>query len=76
MTNSELKKALKSGEIITLTNNEEYLEAEVSYKKTRWGGCEYKIFFNGAFVKITKTFEPIIKKLDELVKKYNLTLQS
>lgn len=64
------KNALVNGETIEFEN--ENFNLELSHGKTLSGGKAFKVFFNGAFVSISKTFKPLEKKALELISKHNL----
>ena len=65
------KQELLKGEVFTFVNENEFLEAEVSFGKTL-SKNEFAIFFNGEFVKIAKTFKAIENKIEQLKKDFNL----
>ncbi|HAY3591735.1 TPA: hypothetical protein JRX31_001443 [Elizabethkingia anophelis] len=64
------KNALANGEIIEFENED--FNLELSHNETLSGGKAFKVYFNGAFVTISKTFKPLEKKALELINKHNL----
>jgi hypothetical protein len=67
---SELE--LKNGKTFVFIDQYETVEAKISYGKTLEGYNAFKIWFNGKFVIISKTFIPIVHKLNELADRYQL----
>lgn len=67
---SELE--LKNGKTFSFIDQYETVEAKITYGKTLEGNSAFKIWFNGKFVIISRTFNPIIHKLNELVDRYQL----
>ncbi|MGH2622236.1 MAG: hypothetical protein ACRDE7_01080 [Sphingobacterium sp.] len=63
---------LKQGQTFEFTNDIECVTAEVEFSKTHSGSKEFKIWFNGAIVHMSKTFKPVTKKLDQLIKDWDL----
>lgn len=37
---------------------------------------EFKVYFEGAFLSITKTFPPLLKKAEQIIKEFNLELKT
>ncbi|MDV3789354.1 hypothetical protein CMU16_18345 [Elizabethkingia anophelis] len=64
------KNILVSGETIEFENED--FNLELSHSETLSGGKAFKIFFNGAFILITKSFKSLEKKAAKLISKYNL----
>ena len=50
----------------------ECLSAEVLHGKTLGGESVFKVYFNGAFVKIIKSWKSIQRKLNQLISDYDL----
>lgn len=63
---------LKNGKIFTFFDAYETHEAKVSYGRTLAGHRAFKIWFNGKFLIISRTFAPVEIKLNELIGKYRL----
>ena len=60
---------IKSGATLVWENEDRSLSADVD--KNDKG--EFRIWFNGTFVKMGKTLKPIDAKLSDLVRKHKLT---
>ena len=71
---SKIRKRLINGETIDF-ENEDLLES-VSLSYSGLGGKmvneNFKIWHNNSFIKITKTFQPVANKLNELIESYDL----
>tara|TARA_R110002049_G_scaffold183243_1_gene351182 strand:+ start:4933 stop:5148 length:216 start_codon:yes stop_codon:yes gene_type:complete len=68
MTETELK----NGKIFIFTDKYETVEAKISFGKTLGGYKAFKIYFNGRFLILSKTYDPVDIKFRELIKKYDL----
>jgi len=66
------KQELLDGETFTFTDINEEREAEVSHSKSLGGAFHFKIFFNGTFVHMSKTYPSMKKKLNALIEKFKL----
>lgn len=64
---------LKNGKFFTFQGENDI--AEISFGKTLGGYEAFKVWFNGAYILIAKTFKPIEKKVSKLKVKYNLIEQ-
>jgi hypothetical protein len=69
-----LKMAAKSGQDVEFTDQEKTLSLSFSYGPSLSGDNAWKVHFNGAFVKITKTPQPALKKALELIEKHSLEI--
>lgn len=67
---SELE--LKHGKTFSFFDKYETIETKVSYSKTLQGHRAFKIWFNGKFIMISRTFAPVDIKLKELMDRYQL----
>jgi len=67
MTTTQIQRIKAGGEIV-FENEDLHLSATVD-SNTKG---EFRIWFNGAFIKITKTFKSIETKMDELILKHDL----
>ena len=64
------EKELINGKVFRFENKENVME--VAYKKNPKGASLYTVWFNGRFVKLTKTLPPVQRKVSELIDTYNL----
>lgn len=66
------KELLLQGNVQSFTNEDEALDAIVDVKQTATKK-EFRVWFNGAFVLLTKRIDIAEKKINELISKFNLT---
>jgi len=73
------QKALKDGYIFIysspIEDYDDYREATVSYSDT-YSGKQFSIYFNGAYVHLSKTYSSMINKLNQMKDKWNLDLRA
>lgn len=62
---------LKKGKVFEFNEDEEGYSAKVGYQEF-YGQKYYYIYFNGAMVHSSKTFKPMLRKLNQLKADYNL----
>jgi len=67
----ELKKDIKDGKEINYSEDVDGYTARVGYREM-YGTMIYYIWFNGAMVHSSKTFNSMVKKLNQLIKDYDL----
>lgn len=66
------KDLLKLGIVYRFSNADETLTAELSFGETISRTKEFKIYFNGTFVHMSKTFYPAVDKAEALIREYSL----
>lgn len=64
---------LMDGDHFTFSSDEHELEAWFDNDSGWQGG--FKIWFNGTFVSVTKTFKPFERKLEQLIAQHGLVRQ-
>lgn len=67
-----LKLELQKGNYINFSNDSVFVTIETSYGKTLSGSMEFKIFMNGKYIHLSKTFKSFEKKLISLMEEYDL----
>ena len=66
----EIKENLKEGKTLVFYNQD--FSVELMYGYSLGGAKKYKVWFNGAFIKITKTSKPMFKEAERLINEYKL----
>jgi len=65
------QKELKQGENFEFADSEGYHHAEVSYRES-WNIWYFRVYFNGVFVHMSKTYKPCERKMKQLIEDFNL----
>jgi hypothetical protein len=66
------EKELRDGKEFTFANEDQSVFMDISFGKTASSQKQFKVFFNGKFISITKTFPPAKKEAERLIEKWNL----